>query len=83
MCRLIFRPPTEPEARAQPDEVRPVGLAVSRRPQPEEGVMLHSALPQVLAGPGAVQAEHERVLLLAALIVILHHHQHQFALFGF
>ena len=29
--------------------------------------MLHSALPQVLAGPGAVQAEHERVLLLAAL----------------
>ena len=29
--------------------------------------MLHGALPQVLAGPGAVQAEHERVLLLAAL----------------
>lgn len=29
--------------------------------------MLHGALPQVLAGPGAVQAEHERVLLLPAL----------------
>lgn len=66
MARQQWRPP-EPEARAQPDEVRPVGLAVSGRPQPEEGVMLHGALPQVLAGPGAVQAEHERVLLLPAL----------------
>lgn len=38
-----------------------------RRPQSEEGVVLDGALPEVLAGPGAVQAEHERVLLLAAL----------------
>ena len=29
--------------------------------------MLDCALPQVLAGPGAVQAEHERVFLLPAL----------------
>lgn len=29
--------------------------------------MLHGAFPEVLAGPGAVQPEHERVLLLPAL----------------
>lgn len=29
--------------------------------------MLDCTLPEVLAGPGAVQAEHECVLLLAAL----------------
>lgn len=44
-----------------------MGFAVPRRPQPEERVMLDRAFPQVLAGPGAVQAEHEGVLLLPAL----------------
>lgn len=67
MTMLQRRCLPEPEARPQPDEVRSVGFAVSRRPQPEEGVVLHSTLPQVLAGPGAVQPEHKRVLLLPAL----------------
>ena len=80
MGSLIFRPPTESEARPQPDKVGPIRFAVSRRPQAEERVMLHGALPEVLAGSGAVQPEDERVLLLPALVVILHHHQCQFAL---
>lgn len=57
----------ESEARPQPDKVGPIRFAVSRRPQAEERVMLHGALPEVLAGSGAVQPEDERVLLLPAL----------------
>lgn len=57
----------EPEAGTQPDEVGSGGLAVAGRAQTEEGVVLHSALPQVLAGARAVQPEHEGVLLLTPL----------------
>lgn len=81
VCSLIFCPSTEPEAGTQPDEVGSGGLAVAGRAQTEEGVVLHSALPQVLAGARAVQPEHEGVLLLTPLVVILHYHEGQFALF--
>lgn len=57
----------EPEAGTQPDEVGSGGLAVAGRAQTEEGVVLHGALPQVLAGARAVQPEHEGVLLLTPL----------------
>lgn len=57
----------EPEAGTQPDEVRSGGLAVAGCAQTEEGVVLHSALPQVFAGARAVQPEHEGVLLLTPL----------------
>lgn len=78
---LIFRPSTEPEAGTQSDEVRSGGLAVAGCAQPEEGMVLHGTLPQVLAGAGTVQPEHEGVLLLAPLVIILHYHEGQFALF--
>lgn len=65
--RTHHRCPPESEAGPQPDKVGSAGLAVPRSPQPEEGVVLDGALPEVLAGPGAVQAEYKRVLLLPAL----------------
>lgn len=57
----------EPEAGTQPDEVRSGGLAVAGCAQTEEGMVLHSTLPQVLAGARTVQPEHEGVLLLTPL----------------
>jgi hypothetical protein len=81
MCSLVFRPSTEPEAGAQANEVGSAGLAIPWCAQAEESMVLHGTLPQVLAGAGAVQAEHERVLLLTSLVIILDHHKGQFALF--
>lgn len=81
VCSLVFCPSTEPEAGTQPDEVRSGGLAVAGCAQTEEGVVLYSTLPQVLAGARTVQPEHEGVLLLTPLVIILHYYEGQFALF--
>lgn len=59
--------PPESEARPQPDEVWSVRFVIPRRPQAEEGVMLDRTFPEVLTGPGAVQPEDKRVLLLPSL----------------
>lgn len=81
MSGLVFRLPTEAEAGAQAGEVATAGFPGGRLAEPEEGVALHRTLPQVFARFGAVQLEHEGVLLLPALIVILHHHQSESTLF--
>jgi len=60
-----------PEARAHAEEVLTGGGTLYGRPQPEEGVVLHGALPQVLAGLLVVQPEDKRVLLLPAFVVVL------------
>lgn len=57
----------ESEARAEPCEVAVAGFARGWLSEPEEGVALHSALPQVLAALGAGQLEHEGMLLLPGL----------------
>lgn len=57
----------ESEAGAEPREVAAARLAGGRLTQAEEGMALHCALPQVFAGLGAGQLEHEGVLLLATL----------------
>ena len=55
------------EARPHADEARLGRVLLHGPPQPEEGVVLHGTLPQVLAGLGVVHAEHEGVLLLLTL----------------
>lgn len=57
----------EPEAGSESCEVAAGGLACGCLPKPEEGVALHGALPQVFAGLGAGELEHEGVLLLVTL----------------
>jgi len=67
-----------PEARAHAEEVLTGGGTLYGRPQPEEGVVLHGALPQVLAGLLVVQPEDKRVLLLPALVVVFDYNECQF-----
>lgn len=57
----------EPEARAEACEVAAAGLPCGGLTEPEEGVTLHGALPQVFATLGAGQLEHKGVLLLPSL----------------
>lgn len=81
MGGLVFCAPAESETGTQPHEIRPMGFAVSRGAQAEEGMVLHCTFPEMLTGSGAVQSEYKSVLLLPALIIIFYHHQGQFALF--
>ena len=46
---LELSPPAEPEPRAHPEEVLPRVGSLHRAAQPEEGVVLYSAFPQMLA----------------------------------
>jgi hypothetical protein len=77
---LVLRPARIPEPRAHPEEVLSGGGSLDRGSQPEEGVVLDGALPQVLARFLVVQTEDERVLLFAALVVVLDDDQGEFLL---
>ena len=55
------------EAGAHADEPGARRALLDGAAQPEEGVVLHGTLPQVLAGLGMVHAEHKRVLLFLPL----------------
>lgn len=81
MSGLILCLTTESEAGPESRKVAAARLACGWLAQPEEGVALHSALPQVFAALGTGQLEHKSVLLLTTLIVILHHNQCESTLF--
>ena len=59
--------PPVSEARSHPDKSLPSLLRLDRSLKPEEGVVLHSTLPQVLAGLGRFQPENKCVLLFLTL----------------
>ena len=71
----------KPEPGAHPEEILSRIRTFDGAPQSEEGVMLYSAFPQMLASFLVAEAEHEGVLLLGALVVILDHDQGQLLLF--
>ena len=70
----------KPKARSHPKEVLSSVWTLNWSPQPEEGVVLHGALPQVLARFLVTQTKDEGVFPLLPLVIVLHHHQCQLLL---